>query len=120
YNLDRNAFRQILTQHTICRGLAQAVLIREDQSVVMAAEIQDPVEIPVPPPGAIEQAAEGRPVLFDLAPSNLIGAIIKLRELPDTYLYTLRLLDPQVLRAQRIVASNTDEYRSLEIGRAHV
>lgn len=117
YNLDRNAFRQILTQHTIGRGLTHAVLIREDQSVVMAADIQDPVEIPVPPSGAIEQAAEGRPVLFDLAPSNLIGAIFKLREIPDTYLYTLRLLDPQVLRAQRIVASNTDEYRSLEDNR---
>jgi len=117
YSLDRNAFRQILTQHTIGRGLTHAVLIREDQSVIMAADVQDPVEIPVPPPGAIEKAAEGRPVLFDLAPSNLIGAIFKLREIPDAYLYTLRLLDPQVLRAQRIVASNTDEYRSLEDNR---
>jgi PAS domain S-box len=117
YNLDRNAFRQIFTQNTIGRGLAHAVLIREDQSVIMAADIPDPLEIPVPPEGAIEKASEGRPVLFELAPGNLIGAIFKLREIPDAYLYTLRLLDPQVIRAQRIVASNTDEYRALEDNR---
>jgi len=117
YSLDRNAFRQLLTQQTIGRGLAHAVLIRDDQSVIMAADVPEPLEIPVPPAGAIEKASEGRPVLFDLAPSNVIGAIFKLREIPDAYLYTLRLLDPQVLRAQRIVASNTDEYRSLEDNR---
>jgi len=113
YNVDRMGFRQLLTQQAIGRGLAYAVLIREDESVIMGADMPEPIEIPAPREGAIE-AAESRPVLFDLPPGNLIAAIVKLREIPDAYLYTARELDPQVIKAQRLVAANTDEYRSLE------
>ncbi|MFC6486802.1 sensor histidine kinase NtrY-like [Nitratireductor sp. GCM10026969] len=117
YNLDRNGFRQLLTRQTVGRGLSQAVLMREDQEVIMAADVPDDMEIPAPPEGVIEEAASGQPVLFPLPPGNLIGAIFKLREIPDAYLYTLRELDPQVIKARSIVRSNTDEYRSLEENR---
>ncbi|WP_011580955.1 MULTISPECIES: sensor histidine kinase NtrY-like [Chelativorans] len=116
YNLDRNGFRQLLTQQTIGRGLAQAALIREDASAIIAADIPD-MAIPTPREGALRQAADGRPVLFDLPPGNLIAAIVKLHNIPDAYLYTLRELDPQVIKAQRLVAANTGEYRSLEANR---
>lgn len=119
YNLDRNGFRQLLTQQAVGRGLAHAVLMREDESVIMGADMPDPIEIPAPPDGAIQQASEGRPVLFDLPPGNLIAAIVKLREIPEAYLYTSRELDPQVIKAQRIVADNTGEYRALEQNRTN-
>ena len=35
----------------------------------------------------------------------------------DTYLYTIRLVDPEVIRARQIVRANTDEYRGLEANR---
>lgn len=114
YNLDRTGFRQVLTQQARGRGLTYAVLIREDESVIMGAEMPRSGEIPAPPNGVLGQAAQGLTVLFDLPPGNLIGAIVKLREIPDAYLYTLRELDPQVIKAQRIVAANADEYRALE------
>ncbi|WP_159585820.1 sensor histidine kinase NtrY-like [Chelativorans xinjiangense] len=117
YNLDRIGFRQRLTQQAVVRGLAHAVLMREDEEVIMGADMPEPIEIPAPPDGALQRAAEGRPVLFDLPPGNLIAAIVKLREIPDVYLYALRELDPQVIKAQRIVAENTGEYRSLEENR---
>ncbi|WP_445082908.1 ATP-binding protein [Chelativorans sp. YIM 93263] len=119
YSLDRNGFRQLLTQQTSGRGLDHAVLLRDDQSVIMAADMLDSVQIPAPPDGAMESAAEGRPVLFDIPPGNLIGALIRLREIPDAFLYTLRELDSEVIKAQRIVASNTGEYRALEANRTN-
>src|SRR5690606_36493651 len=61
YNLDRTGYRQLLTQQTVGRGLARAVLMREDQCVIMAADTADTVAIPAPPAGAMEAAAEGRP-----------------------------------------------------------
>jgi two-component system nitrogen regulation sensor histidine kinase NtrY len=114
YNVDRMGFRQILTQQAIGRGLAHAVLIREDASVIMGAEVTDPIEIPAPRDSDMQAAAEGRLALFTLPPGNLIGAIVKLRELPDAYLYTSRELDSEVIKAQRLVAANVGEYRSLE------
>lgn len=117
YSLDRTGFRQRLTQQAVVRGLAQAVLMREEGEVIMGADMPDSIEVPAPPEGALQRAAEGRPVLFDLPPGNLIGAIVRLREIPDAYLYALRELDPQLIKAQRLVAENTGEYRSLEENR---
>ena len=48
---------------------------------------------------------------------NLVGAIVKLAEFEDTYLYTIRELDPEVIKARQIVRANTDEYRGLESNR---
>ena len=33
---------------------------------------------------------------------------------PDAYLYTIRLVDPEVIKARQIVTANADEYRGLE------
>jgi len=117
YNLDRLGFRQRMTQQALARGLAYAVLIRRDESVIMGAELPETMPIPAPRRSDMDAAAEGRPALFTLPPGNLIGAIVKLQEIPDAFLYTSRELDPQVIKAQRLVAANTDEYRSLEQNR---
>ncbi len=114
YNLDRAGFRQVLTQQTLGRGLTHALLIRADESVIMAADVPRGGQIPAPREGVLADAAEGHSILFNLPPGNLIAAVVKLREIPDAYLYTLRELDPEVIKAQRLVASNADEYRSLE------
>lgn len=114
YNLDRTGFRQLLTQQAMGRGLTHAVLMREDGSVVMGADMPHSMEIPAPPEGVLRDAAEGHTVLFDLPPGNLIGAVVRLREIPEAFLYTLRELDAQVIKAQRLVAANAEEYRSLE------
>ena len=37
-----------------------------------------------------------------------------MREIPDAYLYTIRLVDPDVIKARQIVTANSDEYRGLE------
>jgi two-component system nitrogen regulation sensor histidine kinase NtrY len=37
-----------------------------------------------------------------------------MREISDTYLYTMRLVDPEVIKARQIVTANADEYRGLE------
>ncbi|MDN2564661.1 PAS domain-containing sensor histidine kinase [Aquibium sp. A9E412] len=117
YSLDRNGFRNLLTQQAVGRALANAVLMREDGSVIMAAQMPSETSLPEPPPGALEAAAEGRTALIEPRQGNLVGAIVKLRQIPGVYLYTSRLLDPEVIRARQIVRSNTDEYRGLEANR---
>ncbi|TIW14567.1 MAG: PAS domain-containing sensor histidine kinase, partial [Mesorhizobium sp.] len=55
-----------------------------------------------------------KPALIEPRTRNIMGAIVKLREIEGLYLYTIRLVDPEVIRARQIVRSNTDEYRNLE------
>jgi two-component system nitrogen regulation sensor histidine kinase NtrY len=117
YGLDRTGFRLLLTRQAIGRGLAHAALIRADGSVIMQADTTADFPIPEPPIQAVRTAADGLPVLIEPKTRNIVGAIIKLREIDEAYLYTIRELDAEVIRARQIVSANTDEYRELEANR---
>nr|MDQ2706104.1 PAS domain-containing sensor histidine kinase [Pseudomonadota bacterium] len=117
YGLDRTGFREFLSKQAIGRALAHAALIRVDGSFIMNAETRSDFDMPPPPPKAVADAADGQPVLIEPSTSNIVGAIIKLRQIEDAYLYTIRLVDPEVIRARQIVTANTNEYRGLEANR---
>ncbi len=114
YDLDRNGFLAFLTRQAVVRGLAHAALIREDGSLVTAARTDTEVLLPAPLMEAVEAATDGEPVLIEPRSSNIVGAEMKLREYPDLYLYTIREIDADVIRARQIVRANTDEYQQLE------
>ncbi|HTV69178.1 MAG TPA: PAS domain-containing sensor histidine kinase, partial [Rhizobiaceae bacterium] len=118
YNLDRTGFRGLLTQQAAGRALAHAALVQADGSVIMQADTNADFPLPeIPGAGWVEQADRGEVVLIEPRSRNIVGAIIQLREIPDVYLYTIRLVDPEVIRARQIVRANTDEYRGLEANR---
>lgn len=114
YQLDRTGFRTLLGQHAVARALDHAALIRQDGSLIMQADTNADFTLPEPPIEAVETASDGLPVLIEPRVRNIVGAIIRLREIEDAYLYTIRTLDAEVIRARQIVRANTDEYRTLE------
>ena len=117
YSLDRTGFRTLLSQETRGRALAHAALIRSDASVVMQADTTTEFPMPPAPIETVQTAADGLPVLIEPRTRNIVGAIVKLREIDDVYLYTIREVDAEVIRARQIVRGNTDEYRGLENNR---
>jgi len=121
YSLDKTGFSEELTAQANGRALAHAALIDSAGAVLMQAETQSGMELPQPPREAVEQAADGLPVLIEPRFRNIIGSIIKLREIreptTDVYLYTIRLVDPEVIKARQIVRTNTSEYTGLEANR---
>src|SRR4029079_9831546 len=62
-------------------------------------------------------AADGEPVLIPPRNRNIVGAVVKLQDFDDTYLYTIRLVDPKVIKARQIVTANTSAYSGLEANR---
>ena len=120
YGLDRTGFQQLLTQQAVGRALAHAALVRIDGTVIMKAETRADFPLPPPPPGALRDAAGGTPVLIEPRTRNIVGAIIRLRDIEDAYLYTLRLVDPEVIRARQIVQVNAEDYTDLEDSRTTV
>ncbi|RST86006.1 PAS domain-containing sensor histidine kinase [Aquibium carbonis] len=120
YGLDRTGFRQLLTQQAVGRALAHAALVRIDGTVILQADTRADFTMPPPPPGALRDAAGGAPVLIEPRTRNIVGAIIRLRDIEDAYLYTLRLVDPEVIRARQIVQANAEDYTDLESSRTTV
>jgi two-component system nitrogen regulation sensor histidine kinase NtrY len=117
YGLDRTGFLDLMNKEAVGRGLAHAALVKPDGSFVMSAATQADFAMPEPPPGAVQTAQDGKPVLIEPRTRNIMGAIVKLREIEGLYLYTIKLVDPEVIKARQIVRANTDEYRGLEANR---
>ncbi|MAS14032.1 MAG: PAS domain-containing sensor histidine kinase [Nitratireductor sp.] len=119
YNLDRYGFRDFMTRQAMLRGLADAELVREDGSVIMSAQMAEDIPLPRPGSKAMEIANSSQIAFNEIGGTNLVTAVYKLQDIPDAYLYTGALLDPEVLKARQIVRTNTDEYRSLEGNRGN-
>jgi len=114
YNLDPGGFERLLRDQARGRALAHAALMRADGSVIMQVTTTQDVDIPSPPAEALQVAGDGQPVLIEPRVRNIVGAILKLKQIPDAYLYTLRLVDPEVIRARQLVRANAEDYRDLE------
>ncbi|WP_367718802.1 PAS domain-containing sensor histidine kinase [Nitratireductor sp. GISD-1A_MAKvit] len=119
YNLDRYGFRDFMTRQAMLRGLADAELVRADGSVIISAQMAEDIPLPRPGESAMELANSSQIAFNEIGGTNLVTAVYKLQEIPDAYLYTGALLDPEVLKARQIVRTNTDEYRSLEGNRGN-
>jgi two-component system, NtrC family, nitrogen regulation sensor histidine kinase NtrY len=119
FNLDRTGFERLMTQQAIGRGLIEASLLKSDGSVVVKADIATDKPLPPPPDGALQTASDGKPVLIPPATRNLVGAIVKMHDIPDVYLYTIRSVDPAILRTMRLMEANTAEYQGLEANRTN-
>ena len=64
YNLDRNGFLEFFTRLRQGGAVSHAALIGTDGSSIMAARTNADFPMPEPPPGAVEDANKGEPVLI--------------------------------------------------------
>ena len=62
--------------------------------------------------------SKGQPTLIPPGVTNLVGALIPLQQISGTLLYTVRVVDPEVMRSMRLMEDATEEYQTLEQGRA--
>lgn len=117
YSLDRSGFIELMTRQARGRGMLGAFLLRADGSTILQANIQVEGDLPPVPADALQASAAGQPTLIPPGMTNLVGAIIKLDNISDAFLYTIRTVDPEVMRSMRLMEENTAEYRALETGR---
>lgn len=118
YSLDRTGFTNFMTRQTVGRGLMGAFLVRPDGSVILQADIKTERPIPSIPKDALRDAVNGKPTLIPPGVTNLVGAIIPMQQIEETYLYTVRVVDPNVMQSMREMREATEEYQTLEQGRA--
>lgn len=114
YSLDRNGFQNLVDLQAKGRGFVGAQMLRRDGTRVMAANLENDLELPEAREEFFEAADTGDPVSIPPGQTNFIGAMFKLREIPDAYLYTIMLLRGEVTEALRQMEANTAEYRGLE------
>ncbi|KHJ54368.1 PAS domain-containing sensor histidine kinase [Aureimonas sp. OT7] len=117
YDLDRTGFTQLMTEQAKGRSLLGAQLLRGDGSPFLRADVPVERPLPAPPTDALEQAADGNLVFIPPGVTNLVGAVMQLRDFGNVYLYTIRVVDPEVIAALRMMEERTAEYSALEANR---
>lgn len=117
FGLDPTGFQNLMTDQAKGRSLLGAQLLRPDGTPFLAADVAVERPLPVPPDDALKQAEEGNLVFIPPGVTNLVGAIIKLRQIANVYLYTVRAVDPEVIAALRLMEERSAEYSSLQSNR---
>ena len=117
FSLDRNGFVELMTRQARGRGMLGAFLLREDGSVIVQANIKTENPLPPVPKDALASSIKGQPTLIPPGGTNLVGAIMQLKDISGANLYTIRAVDPKVMKAMREVEDNSAEYKSMEAGR---
>ncbi len=117
FGLDPTGFQNLMTDQAKGRSLLGAQLLRPDGTPFLAADVAVERPLPIPPDDALKQAAEGNLVFIPPGVTNLVGAIIKLRQIANVYLYTVRAVDPEVIAALRLMEERSAEYSSLQSNR---
>ncbi|MFD2237865.1 sensor histidine kinase NtrY-like [Aureimonas populi] len=117
YDLDRTGFQQLMTEQARGRSLLGAQLLRDDGTPFLRADVPVERPLPVPPEDALVQAREGNLVFIPPGVTNLVGAVARLNQFGDVFLYTVRAVDPEVIAAMRLMEERTAEYSALEANR---
>lgn len=118
YMLDRNGFLDLFNRQARGRGLKGAMLIGPEGIEILKSEMVAGFEMPPLPDGTISDAENGLPALIKSGQTNLVGAVLKLRNISNVYLYVVRELDADVIKARRLMEAANSEYNNLEEGRS--
>ena len=118
YSLDRTGFINFMTRQAVGRGLLGAFFVRADGSVILQADIKTERPLPAIPADALKDAVNGKPTLIPPGVTNLVGAVLPMQQIDNTFLYTVRAVDPEVIKSMREMREATQEYQTLEAGRA--
>ncbi|MBQ9353758.1 PAS domain-containing sensor histidine kinase [Phyllobacterium sp.] len=106
YNLDRTSFTRFLTQQALGRGLIGAFIIRSNGDTSVRADIRTNFSIPPVAKSILNTAQDGKPVLIPPERTNLLSAVVKLQQIPDMFLYTVRPVDGDILNSMRAIEGN--------------
>ncbi len=114
---DQERFKEYVNIQAEIRGLDGAYVIRRDYSIIARAVQEADKKFLIPPEDAMQQASEGNLVLIPPSGSNEVGALLKLKEYKDQYLFVVRQIDEQVARHMRLTEENAMEFKRLEARR---
>lgn len=116
---DPDEFQNNLNELAASRGISGVFLI-SGEGLQIAQAISGPeIDFPPPPEGAMREAKAngGQPVLIAPGEQNVMGAMVRLADYSEMYLYIVRPVDPKVARYIGLTAENVAEYNSLQATR---
>jgi two-component system nitrogen regulation sensor histidine kinase NtrY len=119
---DPDQFQSFMNSIAALRGIPGVYLLKPDGSPIAQAEFQFSGNFPGPPLDAMRRAQQSanEPVLISPGATNVVGAVVKLENYKDVYLYIAREIDAKVIRYIAQTSASVDEYKNLAATRLGV
>lgn len=111
FHTDRDRYQRVLTALATTRSLPYTFLLSKDGDTLMRAQINVQGPVPSLPVSVIAKVQEGTPTLLSPGPTNLVGAIVKLRGYEEVFLFVARPIDQAVNEYVKLTDENISEYR---------
>ncbi|MCF6197803.1 MAG: PAS domain-containing sensor histidine kinase [Hyphomicrobiaceae bacterium] len=115
----KKSIKKMLQFQSALRALPSLYLIHKDGQLI-AKGGSAPDTYQKPRAGSLGAARDGTVIIIPPTRTNKIGAIKKLSNFTDTYLYALRRVNPKVISHLQQARANVYEYRELEQRRTGV
>src|SRR4029078_4279084 len=111
----RERFRQFFAAQAKVRGLAAAIIVGADASIIERADIQGGIQpTPLPDADGLGSVGENEPQIAMLFATNSVAAVIKLRGYENSYLSIIRPLDPRVVTHMRETQATISDFTNLQ------
>jgi two-component system nitrogen regulation sensor histidine kinase NtrY len=113
---DPTAFRALLTSTAAAHNLTQVFVVSGDGHLVVPGDDADVREVPPPVPDVLAQVATDSSQIL-IEPPNQINGLIGITVLngfDNLFLYSARLIDPQVLSALATTDATLADYRGIQ------
>jgi two-component system nitrogen regulation sensor histidine kinase NtrY len=120
FDQNRERFKEFLTAQANIRGLAGALLVNGDGSVIVQTDFSAEQKILLPSAEGLANISDTEPQIGPLLEVNSVGAIIKLRGYDKAYLYVIGALDPQAVESLRQTQIIARDFSNLEASRTGV
>ncbi|HEX5507617.1 MAG TPA: PAS domain-containing sensor histidine kinase [Pseudolabrys sp.] len=114
FDTDHEKLRQFLTFQASVRGLAAAIVLDGNLSVIERANLPTSQTFAIPPKEVLATIGEKEPQIVLLPDVNYVAAAVKLHGYDNYYLYVARLLDPRVVPELQATKESVREYVAIE------
>src|SRR5436190_5470207 len=120
FDQDREQFHRFFTAQAGLRGLAAALILSGDRSVIEQAELKPDSNFVMPTAEELASVTDTQIQIRVFLDDNYAAAVLKLRGFDNAYIYAARMLDPRVVAQLRTTQASIGEYAALEERRVGV
>jgi len=120
FDQDQARFTQLFTAQGSIRGMAGAMLIRADRSIILKADFSAQQQLLIPATAPLDRISDTEPHVEPIPQTNVLVSLIKMRGYDDTYLYVVRTVDPRVIALGAKASEMLESYDELKARRLGV
>lgn len=118
FNNEPAKFQQILNAQAVARSLPFTFIVKANGEVAQRADINSSLPDPAIPVSELAKTNTEAPLIFPPNRQGLVGALIKLANYDNHFLFVARRIDPRVLQNVFLVEGAIAEYREQDANKS--